>query len=274
MALQDSFTTNNTVSAAFGGNTWRFQTFVAGSTYNLYSLRLRIYRSAGDPGTVTVHIRDSTGTPQTTTPTGADKASGSIVGSTLGTSAPGTATDPSTWPEIVLDTPLALTSGTRYAICISATNASTLYWRGDSAGTPPGGYSNGNRGQSTNAGDTWASASWDLTFATYTVAVVYHLTGTIAGISSCSGDVSVLTIISISGSFAGVSVFSGELSLAPLVSGWLITRPIAYDPLDVWSKDLQLWGTYPEILMKNGGRYNNSLIVVGIDADGLGVIYG
>ena len=49
-------------------------------------------------------------------------------------------------------------------------------------------------------------------------------------------------------------------------------RPLTYDPNQVWSRSAQLWGAYPAILKVSDGRYKNSLIVIGIDVDGLGVI--
>lgn len=57
-----------------------------------------------------------------------------------------------------------------------------------------------------------------------------------------------------------------------ITTPYISERPGTYEPDYVWSRTAQLWGEYPTILLKSGGRYKNQLVVVGIDIDE-GVIY-
>ena len=152
----------NTGDDAWGGiysTIWTSQSFPAAETYNISSIKLKLYRSATyNPGTVTVSIRAAS--VSTHKPTGADLVSGTTDGSTLTTTSPGE------WREIILDAPYTLTGGGVYAIVLRCelwdNNVMHVpcYWRRDSSS----GYADGKSCGSTDSGVTWGTVSSTLDY--------------------------------------------------------------------------------------------------------------
>jgi len=95
-------------------HTWYAQTFTASSNYTLSSVELCLYRAPTQlPGIVTASIYAVDGSGH---PTGDVLCSGTIDGDTLPTSYAARV-----WEEFVLDTPIILASGTKYAIALKTT---------------------------------------------------------------------------------------------------------------------------------------------------------
>lgn len=88
------------------------QTFTTTESYILTSVKLKLYRDATAPGTLTVNIYATS----EELPTGGVLASGTTNGNTLTENTDGE------WREITLTSSYALVSGTKYAIVL-ATNA-------------------------------------------------------------------------------------------------------------------------------------------------------
>jgi hypothetical protein len=136
---------------------WISQTFQASQSYDISSVKLRLsdfYSDAEGIGTITVSIRAvSAGKP-----TGADLASGTYDGDTLGAS--------QTTIEFTFGTPYSLSSGTSYAIVVRRAISGRLTY-GASGGNR---YANGARVESHDSGASWftPSATVDLWFETHT----------------------------------------------------------------------------------------------------------
>lgn len=159
--LKDSFDTGDDTQVSETSDAeWQAQTFTASSSYSIGSVTLKLWRS-GNPGTLTVSIRATTGG-ATAVPTGSDLASG-----TLDVSAVPTTAGSAAWSTITFSAATALVSGTIYAIIIRVSGAGFLYLRDDTGS----GYSSGRRGYSTNSGSTWINGNFsstdDLLFRTY-----------------------------------------------------------------------------------------------------------
>ena len=102
--LKDYYNTGDDgTPTLIGGVYWESQTFTASSTYDIGSVKLKLYR-IGTPGTLTVSIRATDGNGQ---PTGADLASGTTDGNTLTTNTSGE------WREITFSSSYALTNETQ-----------------------------------------------------------------------------------------------------------------------------------------------------------------
>jgi len=158
MAAVDYYITGDNGGSDFTDTTWFAQTFTASISYNISSVKLKLYRT-GNPNTITVSIRAVDGSGH---PTGADLTSGTTDGNTLtgGTSGE--------WREITFGSSYGLTSGTKYAIVIRCAPdpAHTAGWRRNSAGA----YTGGNYESSTDTGSSWTTSSGiDFVFETYGV---------------------------------------------------------------------------------------------------------
>ncbi len=105
------------------------QTFTTSTDYTVSAVSLKLYRS-GYPGTVTVSIQSTSGG----LPTGTVLAYGMINGNDITESTSGA------WYMVNFITPVALTSGTVYAIVASVESTQTVYWKVD-ASSP--GYTDG-----------------------------------------------------------------------------------------------------------------------------------
>ena len=149
-----SFETYDTDSTLIEGANWAFQTFTTGSvSHTITSVQLRLKRSNGEPGTVTVSLRAT----DTGEPTGADLTSDTYDGDTLTTAY--------VWYEFDFSE-ITLTADTTYAIVVRATAASSpvgVYWARNSSG----GYTGGTNGYSTDSGSTWTPDTDDFNFAVY-----------------------------------------------------------------------------------------------------------
>lgn len=145
MALQESNNTGNDVFVAFYGANWVAQTFQAASSYNISSVKLELYR-VGSPGTITVSIRATSAGE----PSGSDLTSGTFNGNNLTVDTAGE------FAEFTL-TPLALVSGTTYAIVVRAT-AGDLSNNGNHTGTSTDTEANGAYYTSADSGGTWTAS--------------------------------------------------------------------------------------------------------------------
>jgi len=167
--LYERYNKDDNTGWTFYGNEWRAQTFTIGTTsknenHYIASVKLLLYKG-GNPGTVTVSIRASSGG----IPTGDDLTSGTTDGNTLPAASPGE------WREINL-TPFQLQASTTYAIVIRAPDGDNLnyvVWRCDN-NEPT--YTGGVSSKSSDSGKDWAEDTGvDLMFEEY---------GTIIGILS------------------------------------------------------------------------------------------
>jgi len=148
LARYQYYNTNDDNAGQLYGATWLGQTFTPATSHLLLYAKLKIYK-VGNPGTVTVSIRATSGS----VPTGADLASGTTDGDTLTTSSPGE------WRTITLLPGVSLTAGTMYAICIRATggDASNYIWFRADVSSPS--YTGGTQVNSANSGSTWGSTA-------------------------------------------------------------------------------------------------------------------
>jgi hypothetical protein len=129
------------------------QTFNSSTSFNITSVKLLLYR-VGSPGTVTVGIYATTGSPAY--PTGSALTSGTTNGTTLTTNTAGE------WREITLTTH-TLQASTTYAIVISISGGSgtndNVHWRDDKSSPT---YANGMYGRSSSSG-AWGTTYMDNT---------------------------------------------------------------------------------------------------------------
>ena len=141
MALQDYYNDTDDVDdhEFFDDDTYFAQTFVANQDYTITSVKLLIgWYVSYEPGTnVIVSIRATTdylGIPALgRIPTGDDLCSKSIACSSL-PEYPDLISPPKTWTEITFDTPLALISGTEYAIVLRTDHPlSDIVWQKDAS---------------------------------------------------------------------------------------------------------------------------------------------
>jgi hypothetical protein len=277
MAAIDYYNTGDDNQLAANSSTCAAQTFTASSSYSITSVKLYMVRSATNaPGTLTVGIRATA----SNKPTGSNLAVGTTDGNTL----PNTGSTPE-WREITFTSGYSLTSTGKYAIVLNSSNATnSVYWRID-VSSPS--YAGGN--SLYGSGESWTSATtWDCLFETYSTPITHTLT--CAGTATFSGT-STLTVahpLTCVGNFA----LSSNLVL---VSDWLLTcigsltisgtlnlsvlwgprpfpnlRPSTYNPSKMWDEESRTWIAASNIA---AGRYHRTLIVVGQDAVGQGVIY-
>lgn len=129
-----------------------FQTFTTEGTFTLSTISLKLFRSApGDPGTLTVAIRDTDASHK---PTGGNLAYGTYDGGSLGDATPGA------WVDISLVTPYELLADTEYAIvCYNADGPDDDAYRIDFRGSSDSAYAGGGRSFSSDGGATWNAPS-------------------------------------------------------------------------------------------------------------------
>ncbi|GEM_PF-282338 len=158
--LHEYYNTGDDTAHSFYGVYWDAQTFTPQVTHQIASVKLLLYRT-GNPGTVTVSIRATSGG----LPTGADLASGTTNGNTLPDTSPGE------WHTITFTTPITLTAGTMYAIVVRVPSGSTtnrLHWRFDSTSAT---YPRGTKCRSSDSGSSWTSdTTHDFMFEEYSPA--------------------------------------------------------------------------------------------------------
>lgn len=275
MAIKDYYNTGDDNATGIYGNQWRGQSFTAGSSYSIGSVKLKIYRN-GTPGNITVAIYStSSGKPDSSL------TSVTIDGSLLEESA--------AWYEFTFSTPYSLTNGTKYAIVVSAPSAPTngVLWRIDVGGS----YAGGSLVYSTNGGAAWSEdASSDAMFETYeavpsvvefsgTITTAIEITGSFiaGGVVEFSGSIS--TAITITGSISFVYVlFQGSIAATLAMSGsfsllnytWDKIRPGNYDAEKVWDEATKKW-VYND--GRGGSRFGDKIVVFGRNNSGSCDVY-
>ncbi len=140
--LQASHNAGDDTHVDLFGDSWKAQSFTTGAAHIVTSVKIKIFQSLGNPGTVTVSIRATAGN----LPTGTDLTSGTTDGDTLGAS-------PGVYREIDL-APYLLEAATEYAIVVRVLDgdaANYLGWRIDSST----GYAGGRASQG-GSGGGWA----------------------------------------------------------------------------------------------------------------------
>jgi hypothetical protein len=167
--LCDYYNTGDVSHHAFFNNTYFAQTFNASTSYDITTVRVKL-RRFGNPGTIYACLR---ATNITGFPTGANLTIGSTNGDTLPSSS-------FEWRNITFTNSYPLSTGTTYAIILTAPSAvsptSEVAWREDII---PG-YPNGSGYTSTNNGSTWINNGVDRMFETYlgtttlTPGTLYH----------------------------------------------------------------------------------------------------
>ena len=139
-------TTDTSLSAdAFWSDVWNGQTFIASTTYEIKSVSLCMYR-VGMPGLITISIKET----YEDLPVGDDLCVKEINLDDLTTTLYGE------WRNIQFDSPVELMEGTKYAIIVrGGTGAlNSLRWRCKIFSS--GGWDNGSRVVSLDAGSTWS----------------------------------------------------------------------------------------------------------------------
>lgn len=144
-SLYEYYITNDDSASIIEDGTWIAQTFTVIATgHTITSVKLKLYR-VGNPGTVTVSIRNTSGNH----PTGSDLTIGTIDGNSLTTNGAGA------WYEIALT---EYTVGiNKFAIVVRAPNgdgSNYVAWKFDWSSPT---YDGGNEEYSGNSGDSWAS---------------------------------------------------------------------------------------------------------------------
>jgi hypothetical protein len=279
--LTDYYNTGDDSVLAVTDTTWWTQNFTASATYSFVSAKLLMYRAGASTGTVTISIR---ATDINNKPTGDVLASGTFDGDTLTTSTTGE------WKEIIFSVPLSVTSGTKYAIQVYRSSAtSTVYWRYDATGA----YAGGQAARSTDSGSSWTVfADVDLMFETYAfepeyvdatgnfgitsgfggVATVIEptlATGSFSISSSFSGVGSFITLREAVGTIALTSYLLGKLS-APAFFEWVLTRPPVYDNTKVFDDTSMTWVANDG---RGGGRFQEQVLAIGQGSDGVSKIF-
>lgn len=157
--LYEHYNINDDSTHAFYGSSWAGQTFTPSITHTVTLIKLLLYR-LGNPGTITVSIRETSGA----NPTGEDLCVGTVNGNGITENAAGE------WVSFSLGAGYELTASTKYAIVVrvidgDASNA--LRWRKDA--TSPT-YSGGTFVYSTTSGVAWSNdARWDFMFEEWEV---------------------------------------------------------------------------------------------------------
>jgi hypothetical protein len=160
----NTFDSGFLVSPAIGGNNWYAQTFTAGTNGRLMRVDVVLSTASGGiPGTVTVEIRNTSGS----NPGGTILASATV----------GVFTDPTTffYYPAQFASPPTVTIGTKYAIVIHSNSGGafqTLLKGSDS-------YSGGFVLRSTNGGTAWTMLGNDMWFRTYVAPSLFLASGTL-----------------------------------------------------------------------------------------------
>ena len=105
--LYEYYNSGNDSYNAVYGNTWCGQSFTTVASFSISSVKLFLNRT-GDPGTITVSIKATSGG----LPTDDDLCSGTISGSSI------TYNPVGAWYEITFSSPYTLDAETQYAIVV------------------------------------------------------------------------------------------------------------------------------------------------------------
>jgi hypothetical protein len=151
-------TAGTTTGTGFGTPNWTGQTFIAGVTGMLVKADITLFCSGcgATPPNLTLSVRNTAAG----LPTGADLATATVPGSAFASGA-------STLFTATFGAPVAITSGTQYALIlrpVSAPAGSGYFWIRSSPST----YANGSRVLSADSGGTWSTdTTRDYNFRTY-----------------------------------------------------------------------------------------------------------
>jgi hypothetical protein len=146
--LYESYSTGKDGSDGGQNPYWLAQTFTPSTTHTLTEIKVTVYR-VNSPGTVTVRIRATT----SDLPSGLDLDSGTFNGDSVTASTDGEEV------SVAMTGAVVLSSGTKYAVIISADGASganEIRWIADKTSA---GYTGGNYYESANQGSTWSEFS-------------------------------------------------------------------------------------------------------------------
>ena len=232
MALQDYYNTGDDSSLALYGIYWAAQTFTAGITYTITSVKLKLYR-VGSPGNITVGIWDTAGD----LPTGGADVSGVTNCDGITTNTTGE------WVEFTFGAGIELTASSVYAIVVNGGTASanSIRWRYKLNG----GYAGGRYCSSSNSGASWSGGTDDVMFETYSSGGTVYAEGTktvtVGGGVSLTSDIMAITegtkiVIAV----AVVSLTSESYASQ---SGYPTPRPSAYDADKYWDETNGVWNT-------------------------------
>jgi hypothetical protein len=142
----EQYTTGASAASGVMNASWLSQTFTPVTTHTFNAVSLQLYKAGSPTYTVTISLYATTGD----VPTGSALASTTFLASSLATTA--------TWYDFQFSTAYEVTSGTKYAIVLSATDGAVgtlVYWRVNTAGT----YSRGMKALSANQGTSWTTSS-------------------------------------------------------------------------------------------------------------------
>jgi photosystem II stability/assembly factor-like uncharacterized protein len=159
----NTFSTGFIISPFLNGNNWYAQTFTAGDNGRLMSVDVLLSTaSGGTPGTVTVEIRNTSGS---------SPGSTILASATLGVFS----STPFIFYNALFASPPTVTIGTKYAIVRHANTGGpfrSLVKGSDS-------YSGGGVATSTNSGTSWSLFTDDMWFNTYIAPQLYLFAGTL-----------------------------------------------------------------------------------------------
>lgn len=146
MARYDYYNTGDVGAGGDFNNTrWTAQTFTVAETFVIQSVKLKLYRTASDPGIITVSIRNTAANK----PIGDDLIYGTTDGDTLTVDTDGE------WRTITFNTQRELPIGTTFAIVIRCTGTDTtpypVKWRVNVDSD----YEGGRYNYSADSGVTW-----------------------------------------------------------------------------------------------------------------------
>jgi hypothetical protein len=247
MALQEYYNTGDNTGTTFTPTTWVTQTWTTTSAYNITSVKLKLYRTATPPDNVIIEIKATDGAGK---PTGAALTTGSIAGSTVTESSPGS------FVEIPL-TPYALSDATKYAI-VAYVDTVSASWRLDT--TSPS-YAGGEVGSSGDSGSSWTMFSTiDSMFEVYGGATVYE---------EGTKTVTVVAGVSLPTQFCACNESTKTVTAAAVVSlvtesyksntGFPTDRLSDYDGDKYWDEDSGTWVSTPTT---NPGKWTQYVVAV------------
>lgn len=147
LIMKDYYISGEDGQETFGGVNWAAQTFTPSADYNISSVSVKLWRTAGtSPGTITIGLRRTSASK----PTQNNLTNSTINGNTLPESAGG-----AEWRKVTFPCPVHLTASTMYSIVVRATAAAAVTdvkWRADT--TSPT-YTSGAYNYSTNSGQSY-----------------------------------------------------------------------------------------------------------------------
>lgn len=140
MAVYQSYTAGTAdLYQTITGNGWGAQTFTVSTAHDCGYVDLYVYGAS--PSSITVSIRDTT----TGTPSGVDKASGTMASGDVPSSS-----GAADWVRCTFSSAYSVAAGSQYAIILRC-GSGTIYWSYKFIGA----YTGGNKDFSTNSGSTW-----------------------------------------------------------------------------------------------------------------------